>query len=37
MLTRLIGTAVAAVLLLPGAAHAASLTPIKDCYVTSTD
>ena len=37
MLTRLIGTAVAAVLLLPGAAHAAALTPIKDCYVTSTD
>jgi hypothetical protein len=37
MLTRLIGTALAAVLLLPGAAHAATLTPIKDCYVSSTD
>jgi hypothetical protein len=37
MLPRLIGAAVAAVLLLPGAAHAAALTPIKACYVTSTD
>jgi hypothetical protein len=37
MRIRLFGTAVAALLLLPGAAHAAALTPIKDCYVTSTD
>jgi hypothetical protein len=37
MLTRLLGPAVAAVLLLPGAAHAATLTPLKGCYVTSTD
>lgn len=37
MLTRLLGPAVAALLLLPGAAHAATLTPIKACYVTSTD
>jgi hypothetical protein len=37
MLTRLAGPAVAALLLLPGAAHAATLTPIKACYVTSTD
>lgn len=37
MPTRLLGPAVAALLLLPGAAHAAALTPIKACYVTSTD
>jgi hypothetical protein len=37
MLTRLLGPVVAALLLLPGAAHAATLTPIKACYVTSTD
>jgi hypothetical protein len=37
MPARLLGAAVAAVLLLPGAAHAASLTPLKGCYVTSTD
>jgi hypothetical protein len=37
MLTRLIGPAVAVLLLLPGAAHAATLTPLKACYVTSTD
>jgi hypothetical protein len=37
MLTRGLGPAVAALLLLPGAAQAASLTPIKACYVTSTD
>ncbi|MEO8689426.1 MAG: hypothetical protein ABI611_14590 [Solirubrobacteraceae bacterium] len=37
MLTRLLGPAVAALLLLPGAAHAAALTPLKGCYVTSTD
>lgn len=37
MLTRLIGPVVAALLLLPGAAHAAALTPVKACYVTSTD
>lgn len=37
MLTRPLGLAVAAVLLLPGAAHAAALTPLKPCYVTSTD
>ena len=32
-----LGAAVAAVLLLPGDAHAATLTPLKACYVTSTD
>jgi hypothetical protein len=37
MIPRLLGPAVAALLLLPGAAQAASLTPIKACYVTSTD
>jgi hypothetical protein len=37
MLTRILGPAVAALLLLPGAAHAAVLTPLKTCYVTSTD
>jgi hypothetical protein len=37
MLARLLGPAVAALLLFPGAAHAAALTPIKACYVTSTD
>jgi hypothetical protein len=37
MPTRLLGPVVAALLLLPGAAHAASLTPLKGCYVTSTD
>jgi hypothetical protein len=37
MFTRLLGPAVGALLLLPGAAHAATLTPIKACYVTSTD
>jgi hypothetical protein len=37
MSTRLLGAAVAALLLLPGAAHAAALTPLKGCYVTSTD
>lgn len=34
---RLLGAAVAAVLLLPSAASAATLTPLKGCYVTSTD
>ena len=36
-LPRLLGPAVAVLLLLPGAAHAAALTPLKPCYVTSTD
>jgi hypothetical protein len=35
--TRLLGATVAALLLLPAAAHAAALTPLKGCYVTSTD
>jgi hypothetical protein len=34
---RLAGAAVAAVLLLPSGASAATLTPLKGCYVTSTD
>ena len=34
---RLLGAAVAVVLLLPSGASAATLTPLKDCYVTSTD
>ena len=34
---RLLGAAVAAVLLLPSAASAATLVPLKGCYVTSTD
>jgi len=34
---RLLGAAVAAVLLLPSGASAAALTPFKGCYVTSTD
>jgi hypothetical protein len=37
MITRLLGPAAAAVLLLPAAAQAATLTPLKGCYVTSTD
>jgi hypothetical protein len=37
MLTRMLGPALTALLLLPGAADAASLTPLKGCYVTSTD
>ena len=34
---RLAGAAVAAALLLPSGASAATLTPLKGCYVTSTD
>jgi hypothetical protein len=34
---RLLGAAVAAVLLLPSAAHAATLTPLEGCYRTTTD
>jgi hypothetical protein len=34
---RLLGAAVAAVLLLPSGASAATLVPLKGCYVTSTD
>jgi hypothetical protein len=37
MLTRLFTAAFAAALLLPAAASAATLTPLKGCYVTSTD
>jgi hypothetical protein len=37
MLTHLAGPVVAALLLLPGAAQAAALTPVKACYVSSTD
>jgi hypothetical protein len=35
--TRLLGATVAALLLLPAAAQAAALTPLKSCYVASTD
>jgi hypothetical protein len=37
MLNRLIAAALGAILLLPAAASAATLTPLKPCYVTSTD
>jgi hypothetical protein len=35
--SRVLGGAVAVLLLLPGAAQAAALTPVKGCYVASTD
>lgn len=33
---RLLGTAIAALALAPGAAHAATLTPLKPCYISVT-